>query len=614
MKGGSGQLSLGATIQPEIKFIDDKRLVRPEQLQAMANWLENTPELVVDYEADGLEPKRKGHRAFMGGFYAPDKGAKCVDFRLCPGAPQMLKDTLPKRKGITIAHNMSGAEHAFSDAMGFELGGKLWDNQHAIFAINNLQVRGQKEYAQEVLKKPQPMAYALRNWMDSHIGTFKEGHELNPLELEVPYSCEDVETAWDIYKDTKLKAQKYGMTDLILTDSELTRAVYEMENTGLKIDLKVAEALLEQLTDEVAAQSRKLTELVGHTVDVASHQALYGLFFGELGFEKHEDLEKKESLDDDVLNYFLDTQCRDEREQQIVEGVSLLRELDKLRGTYLYPWVYEHAFEGFLLPHLNMNGARTRRFSSDSPNLQNIPIRSKLARQLRTCLVAEPGYREFAIDYSQIEYRLMVHYSMDPSMIKGYRDNPWLDLHQEVSDMLQVDRDTVGKHLNFGIVYGLGVAKLARKLRCSKEKAAELMDWYFKRFPGIKPWRRECINEASRRGYAKDWANARRYLAAHEAHKAVNTVCQMGGADVARRAIARIRPVVKSAGGKCRLTIHDDIMFALPDSLTESQTMDCLREVRRVAEDFPQIRVPIKVQFKTFKDNLLNTEKMKLAA
>jgi DNA polymerase-1 len=611
----SDQLSLGASIKPEIKFIDDKRLVKPEQLGALANWLEQTPELVVDYESDGLHV-RQGHRAFMAGFYAPDKGAKCVDFRLTPQAVELLKSVLPRRTGTTIAHNLVGAEHAFSGAMGFELGGRLWDNQHAIFAIDQRQERGQKEYGKNVLKLPQPYAHALRDWMDSHLGTYKEGHELNPLELEVPYSCEDVETAWAIYQDTKLKCQKLGMTELVLTDSELTRAVYEMENTGLRIDVPLAERLLGELTAEVAVQSKKLTSLVGHTVDVAAHQALYGLFFGELGLKG--DFAKRDSLDDEALNFFIDTQCGplgeapDLRKCEIIDTVSLLRELDKLRGTYLYPWIYEHQVDGFLLPHLDMNGARTRRFSSLRPNLQNIPIRSKLAKRIREAIVREPGWREWAIDYSQIEYRLMVHYCNDPLMVKGYRDNPWLDLHQEVSDMLEVDRDTIGKHLNFGIVYGLGEESLARKMRCSLQRARELLEWYHRRFPGIKPWRREVIAEASRRGYARDPFGGRRYLEKHEAHKAVNTICQMGGADVARRAITRIRPVLKQAGGKMRMTIHDDVMFATPESLSESQTLEVLREVRRVAEDFPMLRVPIRVQFKKFEDNWLNTEKVKL--
>lgn len=457
------------------------------------------------------------------------------------------------------------------------------------------------------------MAYALRDWMRSNLGTYKEGHELNPLELEVPYLVEDVETCWANYQDTKLKAQRLGMTDLVLTDSELTRTIHDMENTGLKLDVPKATGLLKELTEEVGKLSKELYELCGRTVDVASHQALFGLFFGEMRFAQHADASKKDSLDDDVLNSFIDIQCGpltdhpDERKCRIVELVSTLRELEKLRGTYLYPWIYEHQVNGYLLPHLNLNGARTRRLSSDHPNLQNIPIRSKLAKKIREAIIREAGFEEYSFDYSQIEYRGFVHYCNDPKLIKAYRDNEFLDVHQEVSDILGVDRDTQGKHMNFGILFGLGVAKLARKLRCSTAEAERLMGIYYSRLPNVKPWRRGLIKETEVRGYVKDIFNARRHLEPHEAYKAVNTICQMTAAGIARKALTRMRPIIKAAGGRMRLTIHDDVMFALPEGGPNAQTM---KELKHVAEDFPMFKVPIRVQAKTFDDNWLNTRKI----
>lgn len=597
------QLSLGASIKPELKFIEDKRLVRPEQLGFLSQMILQSKEMVIDYEADGLNI-RAGHRPFMAGFFTPETGAKVLDLRLVPEGYELLRTVLPKRTGTTIGHNFQSAEVAMSRALGFELGGKLWDNQHAIFAIDERLDRGQKEYAEQTLKKRPIYAHALRDWMAANLGTHKQGHELNPLELEVPYNAEDVEQAWDIYLDTRAKAERYGMVQLIETDSELTRCIAEMESTGLRLDIEAGKTLLARFTDEIDRCSKELYSLCGRTIDVENHQALFGLMYGELRFPMHEDIEKAGKLDDDCFNWFLTQDALEEpsKRHRIVEVVVELKEYLKLRGTYLYPWLYEHQIDGVLFPHLNLNGARTRRLSCEKPNLQNIPVRTALGRSLRDLVLAEEGGVEYSMDYSQIEYRAFAHYCAEPWLVKAYRENAALDMHQRISDQMHVDRDTVGKHMNFAMLFRVGKAKLARKLGVDQGISDGYINDYHKMLPALKPWMRKLEAEVKRDGYVKDSVfGGRRHLKENEAYTAVNSACQMTAADLIRNAMTRMYPLIKRAGGKVRLQIHDEVKFHLPGARQDH--IGTLTGLRDAMQDYPQFRVPVYTSIEYYTTN-----------
>lgn len=577
------QLGLGAsTVKRELRWLDDKRMVKPSHLGAFVEWAKAAPELVLDYEADGNRPYR-GDRPFMAGFYAPDKGAKILELRLLGDAGHAaLKDALVGRRGVTIGHGLS-YECAMTQALGYEIGGTLWCNHAASFALDERGDHGQKELVEQLLKRPTPQAASLRDWMATNLGGHKRGHEENPLELELPYNAEDVSDCWDLYRHLRPLVERAGMVELVQTDSELSRTVAEMENSPLRLDIPAAEQLLAELNKGLHDAYNAIREAVGRPVDIGSHTSLFGLLYGEFKLPQHKDIEKAGRLDDDVLKWFLTLLKAESKEARVVTSIRDWRDYDKLKGTYVLPWLHEHSYKGAIYPHLNMYIARTRRFTADDPNMQNVPARTELGRQVRALILGFEGGATHVWDYSQIEYRAFGHYSNAPLLIRGYQNDPMFDMHKWTGSLCGVDRDS-GKHLNFGLLFGLGKDKLARKLLVQVEQADALKKKYMDRVPEIPRMRRELEAQVRNKGYVSDMYHGRRHLKPDEAYSALNTLCQMTAANLIRRAMVAVRPIVKRLGGRMLLTIHDELQAGLPGAAQDNkQNVAELTQVMRDA-------------------------------
>lgn len=600
----AAQLGLGASTLSGPEWIEDKRMVRPHHLEALSRWVRESPELVVDYETDGLKVY-KGHRAFMVGFFAPDRGARVVDLRLTgPGGLQAVADGLSARTGVTIGHNLK-MELAHSKGLGFKLGGKLWDNYAASFAYDErLESHAQDELVRKYLGRDTPMAKALEAWMQINLGSTDRGHDLNPNAIEVPYNIEDVSDAWDLYRFFRPALEKQGRAELVWTDGALTRPVEEMEATGLLLDTKLSERLIQDLTKRRADVYKLVTGKVGR-VDLASHQDLFGLLYGRFGLPMHSDLEKHGKLDDDVLSWMLTLDgVKGTDREAIIEGVREWRELDKMLGTYLLPWTYEHQTEGILHPNLNLATAKTRRFTADNPNLQNIPTRTDLGKEIRRALIATGDWTVYTLDYSQIEYRAFVHYCGEPRLVQGYRQNPDFDIHQMIAELCSVDRKD-GKHLNFGMLFGMGIEKLARKLRCSKERAKAILERYHSQIPTVKQLKRRLEMEVRSKGYVQDLYGGRRHLTVEESYKAINTICQMTAADLTRRAIVNVAEVVAAAHGLMMLQVHDEIQFRLPGR-NEPWHLPVVRDAKAAMIAAARFNIPVGVDAEFYDDNWAN--------
>lgn len=600
------QLSLVDASPPEVRWIDDKRLVKPNQLEAFARWVATTPEIVLDYETDGLDAKR-GCKPFMAGFHAPDKGTKIVELRLTgEQGLQAVRDGLKARTGLTIVHGGKN-ELSMSKPLGVEIGGKLWDNHAAAFALNEIRdgVDGEEGHSQKSLvhselKRETPYAAAIRTWMAANLGTHKTGHQKNPLTLEVPYNAEDVQDAWDLYCHFKPQLERAGMTKLVETDSELCRCVNEMEQTGILFDTARARELADDFATQIVSHAKEVNRLAGRSINASSHKELFGLLYGDLKFPMHSDIEKHGKLDDDVLEWFKTLDVATPH-VPLIDHLQTLRELDKLHGTYLLPWVYEHSYKGRLFPNLNEYIARTRRFTADSPNLQNIPNRTKLGKLIRSVFMCDPGYTTYSCDYSQIEFRFFAHYADEPALTMGFIESALFDIHEEISRLLEVVRAD-GKHLNFGCLYGMGVEKLARKLRCSKERAKTLLNAYYARFPKIKALRHRLEAEIRAKGYVRDVFGGRRHLTPAESYKGLNSLCQMSAANLIRSAMTRVYPLVKSFGGDMLLQIHDELLFRLPGVPEDHKQQ--LAEIRHVMKDYPRMRIPVLTDTEYYTTNL----------
>lgn len=594
------QGSLFTSAGPE--WVDDPRMVKPTQVDSWARWVQQSPELVLDYESDGLDTRR-GARSFMVGCYAPDKGAKVLDLRLVPRGLEALRASLKARTGVTIGHNLKH-ELSHSWALGTDIGGTLWDNQAASFALDERRPsHAQDELVRTLLKRGTPACAALHAYMNATFGTLKRGHHENPNSLEVPYNAEDVTDAWDLYQLFKRDAERVGLTHVITTDSELCRPVTEMEQTGIRFDVEKTKALAAKLTEQRANAARSIAKFLGRPLNIASHQALFGLLYGEWRIPMHADLEKQGKLDDDVLAWMTTLPSITAEQRSCIEMVRDWREADKLVDTFLLPWLYEHSIDGILYPNLNLCVADTRRFTADNPNLQNIPARGELGKLIRALFIALfPDWECYSYDYSQVEYRVFADAAGEPRLVKGYRTDPKFDIHAEVAailrEVVEILRDDA-KHVNFGILYGMGVDKLARKLRCSRERAKAIMDAYMARIPSAKALKRRLETEVKAKGCVTTKLGGRRHMLPDESYKALNTYCQMTSADVIRRALVRAyKGRLPKWGMRFQLQVHDELLFGMPGK-REDHT-EALRFISEAMETNPEFTLPLRVEGERF--------------
>ena len=257
------------------------------------------------------------------------------------------------------------------------------------------------------------------------------------------------------------------------------------------------------------------------------------------------------------------------------------RQLSKLRSTYT------EALQAAINPatgrvhtSYSLVGAQTGRLSSTEPNLQNIPIRTEIGRQIRDCFVADPGNVILAADYSQIELRLAAHMADVPSLKEAFAAGE--DIHARTAQEMfgTVDRDTRGraKTINFAILYGISRWGLATRLGTTPDEAQAMIDRYFKRFPGIQRYIHDTLETVRERGYSETLFGRKcwfpRIKSQHQAERqgseraAINAPIQGTCADIIKRAMARMMPALAEAGlGHVRmlLQVHDELVFELPE-------------------------------------------------
>src|SRR5690606_38825854 len=259
--------------------------------------------------------------------------------------------------------------------------------------------------------------------------------------------------------------------------------------------------------------------------------------------------------------------------------------------------------------HFNQNVAATGRLSSTDPNLQNIPVRTELGRKVRRGFVASPGNVLVGADYSQVELRLLAHFSQDPTMVQAFRENQ--DIHAQTAsevlgialkDVKPIDRSKA-KAVNFGLMYGQSSFGLAKTLRISRGEAKDYITKYFERFSSIKGYLDGLKEEAERHGYAITLHGRRRYLPdihssnrtikANAERMAINSPIQGTAADIIKLAMIEVdrRLAQDSMGATMLLQVHDELIFEVPEKNAEKLTA----MVREVMEGVVNLSIPLRV-------------------
>jgi DNA polymerase-1 len=481
----------------------------------------------------------------------------------------------------------------------------IYDYKAAIHALNSLGI-----HLQGVEHDPMLYSYLLDPTYSSHRLADVALRRFN-LKLSQLQTNNDLAEAADITGrlTTALRedVKQAGLTQLYEEiDLPLVPVLARMEHAGVKIDTSALATMSAELEREIAVQAKQIYELAGTEFNIGSPKQLGDVLFNRLNLSRPVKYGKGRvtSTAVDVLEALAE-------EHPIARKVLDYRQLTKLKSTYVdtLPALINPR-TGRLHTTFYQAGTATGRLSSANPNLQNIPIRTELGRGIRAAFIAEPGHVLLTADYSQIELRLLAHFSRDPLLVEAYRRGD--DIHTLTASqvfgvpplMVTPDHRRQAKVVNFGIVYGLSPFGLSQNLGIEPAEAKLFIANYFEKYKGVRAFIDKTLEEARRDLKVKTLhgrirpipdINSKNFTQRGFAERtAVNTPLQGTAADLIKIAMIRIDAALRERNLKSRMTlqVHDELVFEVPEE--EVDTMQSL--VREQMERAHALAVPLLVE------------------
>lgn len=417
---------------------------------------------------------------------------------------------------------------------------------------------------------------------------------------------ESADIAGRLSSALRTEVEQAGLANLYEEmDLPLVPVLARMEQAGVKIDTGALSQMSTELEREIATKAREIYEVAGMEFNVGSPKQLGDVLFNRMNLPKPVKYGKGRMISTavDVLEELAEN-------HPIARMVLDYRQLTKLKSTYVdaLPLLIKPA-TGRLHTTFGQTGTATGRLSSANPNLQNIPIRTELGRGIRAAFIAEPGHVLLTADYSQIELRLLAHFSGDRLLVEAYRRGD--DIHTLTASqvfgvpplMVTPDHRRQAKVVNFGIVYGLSAFGLSQQLGIEPSEAKQFIANYFAKYEGVRKFIDKTLEEARRDMKVRTLfgrvrpipdinsknANQRGFAE----RTAVNTPLQGTAADLIKIAMIRIDEVLRKRGLKSRMTlqVHDELVFEVPEN--EVETMKPL--VREHMEKVHELAVPLQV-------------------
>lgn len=435
-----------------------------------------------------------------------------------------------------------------------------------------------------------------------------------PLELATIYAAEDADIALRLYQFLIPKLREMGITELVRDiESPLAPVLAEMEFNGIvcdKVELARQNGVIQQLVQE---REKQIHQIVGFPFNIESPRQLADVLFEQIGFKPVKRTKAgKTSTDVTVLEALSLKEDVNEPKTSVPRLIIEYRQFRKLQSTYLTQ--LQNAVDSKtrrIHTHLYQLMTATGRLKSDRPNLQNIPVRTELGRQLRLAFKAPEGCKLICADYSQIELRILAHFSQDAKLIETFAQD--LDIHTAVaSQVFGVPTELVtrklrdkAKSINFGIIYGVSATGLSRRIKgMTVSEAAQLIADYKARFPGIRHFLHQCVQEALEYGYVKTLTGRRRaipeiYATARNRRSqgerlAINTVVQGTAADLMKAAMVRVQHRINRdrLPLKMLLQIHDELVLETPEELAEVHAAIVCEEMENVMS----LAVPLRTE------------------
>jgi len=416
------------------------------------------------------------------------------------------------------------------------------------------------------------------------------------------YAAEDAWMTWLLYGAIKKKMELSSLTHLLKEAKDVEypsiNVLIRMELLGIKVDQGKLEKLQKTLSEDLQRLTSEIYTLSGSEFNIHSTQQLGVVLFQQIGLKGGKKTKTGYSTNEAVLQSL-------KGEHPIIEKILEYREYQKMLSTYVEPLLKlaQKDEKSRIYTSFIQTGTATGRLSSKDPNLQNIPVRSALGRSVREAFVAKEGYKLVSIDYSQIELRLLAHFSKDAALMEAFRNGT--DIHMATAVKLfgeerAKEKRNFAKSVNFGLLYGMGPKKLSDELGITSSEAKEIISNYFASFPTVKNFLEGIQERVKIDGYVEtllrrrrifDYENANGMQKAAFMRESVNTVFQGSAADLIKLSMNDIDSMIidGSLDAHMLLQIHDELIF----EIREEEVEKISERFVHVMENIWELEVPL---------------------
>ena len=428
-----------------------------------------------------------------------------------------------------------------------------------------------------------------------------------PIDEASRYAAEDADITLRLWHYLKPRLHLNRVTAVYESlERPLVPVLAEMEMQGIKVDRDVLSRMSNGFAQKMAGLEAEIHEMAGRSFNVGSPKQLGEVLFDEMGLPGGK--KGKTGAYATGVDVLEDLATEHELPGRVLDW----RQLSKLKSTYTDALQdHIHPDTGRVHTSYSIAGASTGRLASTDPNLQNIPIRTEEGRKIREAFVAETGKTLVALDYSQIELRILAHVADIPTLKQAFADG--IDIHAlTASQMFDVPLDQMtseirrkAKAINFGVIYGISGFGLARNLRIPRAEAQAFVDTYFTRFPGIRTYMDDTVAFAKEHGYVQTLFGRRIHTpeigakgphAGFAKRAAINAPIQGTAADVIRRAMVRMPEAIAHVPAKMLLQVHDELLFEVDESAVEELIQVAKQVMERASLPVVKLDVPLIVE------------------
>ena len=587
-------------------------------LKSIVKLLKKAGYMVLDTETSDLDPLSADLVGLSlcvdpkQAFYIPldhrDEDGKRVPGQLAKkDVLHTLKPFLEDEKLPKLGHNLKFDYSIIKlQGEGVSLRGPLWDTMIAAYLLDP----GRRTFKLDDL---------CREILDVRLTSFSEvtkgdkrpeAFAYVPLEDAKNYSCEDVYGACLLWEEFRPRLEKQDLWQLFADlETPLVPILADMELAGIKVNTDLLGELSDEFGTKLAELEKEIYKLAGQEFNINSPRQLGEILFEKLKLPHGRKTKTGYSTDVKVLEKL--------SFHELPQAMLIHRNLSKLQSTYVDKLAgLVHPKTGRVHTSFNQTVTATGRLSSSNPNLQNIPIRTEEGQRIRQAFIPERGHVFVAGDYSQIDLRVLAHYSQDKALLEAFRSGQ--DIHSRtaaeiffVSPMLITSQmRRVAKTINFGIVYGMSSFGLASQLNLSRKEAQTFIERYFKHYPGVQRFMEDIVKQARKEHHVTTLLNRIRLLPDINStnrtrrefaeRTAINTPIQGTAADIIKLAMIKVdREIAKAElQAKMLLQIHDELVFEVPEKeagITEKLVKKCMESVIK-------LDVPLLVNISVGKD------------